>query len=149
MTLDFSDYKGWRQKLPTINTKKPERQKNNKVPTHKQPKKQNKTNNKISDFHLSEQNLKKKLSKSLGPQTILCDCADKNSRIFRSTVIRIHQCKRHIDAIESSAPKGDILLLSLLAPEKNNAHPNMKKKSQKISDERFKLSVFIQNDSWC
>lgn len=118
-------------------------------PTNNQKKKKNKTNNKISDFHLSEQNLKKKLSKSLGPQTILCDCADKNSRIFRSTVTRIHQCKRHIDAIASSAPKGDILLLSLLAP-KNNAHPNMKKKkSQKNSDERFKLSIFIQNDSWC
>lgn len=24
-----------------------------------------------------------------------------------------------------------------------------KKKSQKNSDERFKLSIFIQNDSWC
>lgn len=126
----------WLQRMKTKTThhehthtkKKPERQKKkNKAPTHNQPKKNNKTN-KISDFHLSEQNLKKKISKSLGPQTILCDCADKNSRTFRSTVIRIHQCKRHIDAIVSSAPKGDILLLSLLAPEKNNAHPNMKKK---------------------
>lgn len=77
MTLDFSDYKGWRQKLPTMNThtqkKQKDKKKKNKAPTHNQTKKPNKTNNKISDFHLSEQNLKKKISKSLGPQTILCD----------------------------------------------------------------------------
>lgn len=135
MTLDFSDYKGWRQKLPTMNThtqKKQKDKKKKKQSTHPQSNKKNQQNQQQNfRFSLVRTEFKEKNKQIFGSPNHSLWRADKNSRIFRSTVIRIHQCKRHIDAIVSSAPKGDILLLSLLAPEKNNAHPNMKKKNHK------------------
>lgn len=71
MTLDFSDYKGWRQKLPTMNThtkkkNQKDKKKKNKAPTHNQPKKNQQNQQQNFRFSLVRTEFKEKTKQIFG-----------------------------------------------------------------------------------
>lgn len=86
MTLDFSDYKGWRQKLPTMNThtqKKKQKDKKKKQSTHPQSTKKNQQN--------QQQNFRFSLVRT--------EFKEKNKQIFGSPNHSLWLCRQEFKDI--------------------------------------------------